>query len=89
MTEFYHEPGAGPFCVPMKFALSVGSLPLDDNGKRLSHPELQHLEGGPEAAIPALESPEPFLLFVTGGSTHYAHFSYGTYGIAMSPVEEV
>ena len=75
--------------VPLKSVLNTGSMPLDDSGKWLVHPELQHLEGDPEATIPALESPEQYLLFVTGGSTHYAHFFYGTYGIATSPVEEV
>ena len=29
------------------------------------------------------------MFFVSGGSTHYAHFFYGTYGIATMPVEEV
>ena len=42
----------------------------------------------PQATIPALESPEQYLLFVSGGSTHYAHFFYGTYGMATMPVEE-
>ena len=48
-----------------------------------------HLADDPDATIPALESPEQYLLFVTGGSTHYANFFYGTYGIATSPVEDV
>ena len=61
----------------------------DANGKWLTHPELQHLENDPHATIPALESPEQYLLFVTGGSTHYANFFYGTYGIATMPVEDV
>ena len=30
-----------------------------------------------------------YLLFIAGGSTHYANFFYGTYGIATVPVEEV
>jgi hypothetical protein len=47
------------------------------------------LENDPEASIPALESPEQYLLFVSGGSTHYSHFFYGTYGIATVPVEEI
>jgi hypothetical protein len=50
---------------------------------------LQHLENDPNATIPALESPEQYLLFVSGGTTHYANFFYGTYGIATMPVEEV
>ena len=58
-------------------------------GKWLNHPELQHLENEPDATIPVLESPEQYLLFVSGGTTHYAHFFYGTYGIASMPVEEV
>ena len=75
--------------VSLKSVLSTGSMPLDDSGSWLHHPELQHLADDPEATIPALESPEQYLLFVTGGSTHYAHFFYGTYGIATSSVEEV
>ena len=59
------------------------------SGTWLTHPELQHLEHDPDATIPALESPEQYLLFVTGGVTHIAHFFYGAYGIATSPVEEV
>ena len=62
---------------------------MDDTGNWVDHPELQHLADDPEAVIPALESPEQYLLFVTGGSTHYAHFFYGAYGIATSAVEEI
>ena len=75
--------------VSLKSILSSGPMPTDDNGKWLHHPELQHLTDDPEATIPALESPGQYLLFVTGGSTHYANFFYGTYGIATSPVEDV
>ena len=64
-------------------------VPTDENGKWLAHPELQHLADDPEATIPALEDPEQYLLWVTGGSTHYANFFYGTYGIATMPVEDV
>ena len=75
--------------VSMKSILASGEMPVDSNGKWLHHPELQHLADDPEATIPALESPEQYLLFVTGGSTHYANFFYGTYGIATSPVEDI
>ncbi|MDA0263391.1 MAG: hypothetical protein O3A93_14010 [Chloroflexi bacterium] len=75
--------------VSLRSALGAGGMPTDAGGRWLHHPELQHLEDDPEATIPALESPEQYLLFVTGGSTHYAHFFYGTYGIATSPVEAV
>jgi hypothetical protein len=75
--------------VSMKSILASGAMPVDANGKWLHHPELQHLADDPEATIPALESPEQYLLFVTGGSTHYANFFYGTYGIATSPVEDI
>jgi hypothetical protein len=75
--------------VSMKSILASGAMPVDANGKWLYHPELQHLADDPEATIPALESPEQYLLFVTGGSTHYANFFYGTYGIATSPVEDI
>ena len=64
-------------------------VPRDENGKWLHHPELQSLEDDTDATIPMLESPEQYLLFVTGGTTHYAHFFYGTYGIATRPVEEL
>ena len=64
-------------------------VPTDENGKWLAHPELQHLADDPDATIPALEDPEQYLLWVTGGSTHYANFFYGTYGIATVPVEDV
>ena len=75
--------------VSMKSILASGVMPVDANGKWLHHPELQHLADDPESTIPALESPEQYLLFVTGGSTHYANFFYGTYGIATSPVEDI
>ena len=64
-------------------------VPTDENGKWLAHPELQHLADDPNATIPALEDPDQYLLWVTGGSTHYANFFYGTYGIATVPVEDV
>ena len=64
-------------------------VPTDENGKWLAHPELQRLADDPDATIPALEDPEQYLLWVTGGSTHYANFFYGTYGIATVPVEDV
>jgi hypothetical protein len=73
----------------LREAIGSRGIPTDANGKWLSHPELQHLADDPEATIPALESPEQYLLFVTGGSTHYANFFYGTYGIATVPVEDV
>jgi len=75
--------------ISLKAAVGARGVPKDASGKWLVHPELQPLEHDPEATIPALESPEQYLLFVTGGSTHYAHFFYGTYGIATRPVEEV
>jgi hypothetical protein len=72
----------------LQTALGRRGMPQDASGKWLSHPELQHLAGDPSATIPALEDPEQYLLFVSGGSTHYAHFFYGTYGMATVPVEE-
>ncbi|HSF34196.1 MAG TPA: hypothetical protein VLK82_27545, partial [Candidatus Tectomicrobia bacterium] len=74
--------------VALKTALGPRSMPADANGRWLTHPELQELAHDPEATIPALESLDQYLLFVSGGSTHYAHFFYGTYGIATMPVEE-
>src|SRR5918996_778378 len=74
--------------ISLKAALSTRGMPTDASGAWLTHPELQHLAHDPEATVPALESPEQYLLFVSGGSTHYAHFFYGTYGIATRPVEE-
>jgi hypothetical protein len=73
--------------VSLKSVLGTRGMSVDDRGKWLTHPELQHLENDPDATIPALESPEQYLLFVSGGSTHYANFFYGTYGIATRPVE--
>jgi hypothetical protein len=75
--------------VSLQAVLGTRGMPKDASGTWLTHPELQHLEHEPNATIPALESPEQYLLFVSGGSTHYAHFFYGTYGIATRPVEEV
>ena len=75
--------------VSLKSALGARDMPKDAGGKWLNHPELQHLENDPDATIPALESPEQYLLFVTGGSTHYANFFYGTYGIATVGVDGV
>lgn len=74
--------------VSLQAALGARSIPVDADGKWLTHPELQRLANDPEATIPALEHPEQYLLFVSGGSTHYANFFYGTYGIATMPVEE-
>jgi hypothetical protein len=76
-------------CISLPAALGTRGMPKDASGTWLSHPELQHLADDPSATIPALESPEQYLLFVSGGSTHYAHFFYGTYGMATMPVEEV
>lgn len=75
--------------VSLREAIGPAGMPKDDAGRWLIHPELQQLADDPEATIPALESPEQYLLFVTGGSTHYANFFYGTYGIATMPVEDV
>jgi hypothetical protein len=74
--------------ISLQAALGTRGVPKDTSGRWLSHPELQHLADDPSATIPALESPEQYLLFVSGGSTHYAHFFYGTYGMATVPVEE-
>tara|TARA_A100001037_G_scaffold141097_1_gene127912 strand:- start:6516 stop:7889 length:1374 start_codon:yes stop_codon:yes gene_type:complete len=62
-------------------------IPVDKDGKWIYHPELQHLQDAKESTIPALETPEQYLLFVTGGTTHYGHFFYGTYGIGTALVE--
>jgi len=75
--------------ISLPAALGTRGMPKDASGTWLSHPELQHLADDPSATMPALESPEQYLLFVSGGSTHYAHFFYGTYGIATRPVEDV
>ena len=74
--------------VSLREAIGSG-VPTDAYGKWLHHPELQHLADDPDATIAALEDPEQYLLFVTGGSTHYANFFYGTYGIATMPVEDM
>jgi hypothetical protein len=74
--------------ISLQSALGARGVPQDASGKWLIHQELQHLADDPSATIPALESPEQYLLFVSGGSTHYAHFFYGTYGMATMPVEE-
>ena len=74
---------------PLQDAIGGRPMPTDEAGRWLHHPELQALAEDPEATIPALETPEQYLLFVTGGSTHYANFFYGTYGIATMPVEDV
>ena len=74
--------------IALKSILGARDVPRDADGKWLNYPELQHLENDPNATVPALESPEQYLLFVTGGTTHYAHFFYGTYGIATMPVYE-
>jgi hypothetical protein len=73
--------------ISLTTALGRRGMPKDTSGRWLSHPELQSLADDPRATIPALESPEQYLLFVSGGSTHYAHFFYGTYGMATVPVE--
>ena len=74
--------------MPLHKAIGGRDMPRDENGNWLHHPEMQSLESDPDATIPMLERPEQYLLFVTGGTTHYAHFFYGTYGIATRPVEE-
>ncbi len=75
--------------MPLQEAIGNRDVPRDENGRWLHHPELQAMENDSGATVPRLESPEQYLLFVTGGTTHYAHFFYGTYGIATRPVEEV
>lgn len=75
--------------VSLQAALGPRGMPVDADGNWLTHSELQPLSNDPDAMIPALESPEQYLLFVSGGSTHYANFFYGTYGIATMPVEEI
>jgi hypothetical protein len=74
--------------ISLRAALGTRGMPRDTSGKWLYHPELQHLADDPGATIPALESPEQYLLFISGGSTHYAHFFYGTYGMATMRVED-
>ncbi|PON14828.1 hypothetical protein C2W62_27020 [Candidatus Entotheonella serta] len=74
--------------VSLQDAVGSREMPVDDQGQWLAHPELQSLASDSEATIPALEHPEQYLLFVSGGSTHYANFFYGTYGITTMPVEE-
>ena len=74
--------------VPLREAVGTAEMPQDAAGQWLAHPELQHRAADPDATIPALETPEQYLLFVTGGSTHYANFFYGTYGIATMPVAD-
>ena len=64
-------------------------IPVDERGNWLSHPDLQHLESTAGATIPALQTPEQYLLYITGGTTHYGHFFYGTYGIGTSLVEDI
>mgnify|MGYP001238444092 CR=1 FL=1 len=75
--------------VSLQSVLGTRGVPTGPDGTWLHHPELQHLAADPEATIPALESPDQYLLFISGGSTHYSHFFYGTYGIATRPVEEI
>ena len=74
--------------MPLQEAIGSRGIPRDERGNWLHHPELQPLEKDPDATIPMLESPDQYLLFVTGGTTHYAHFFYGTYGVATRLVEE-
>ena len=75
--------------VSLQSVLGTRGVPTGSDGTWLHHPEIQHLAADPEATIPALESPDQYLLFISGGSTHYSHFFYGTYGIATRPVEEI
>jgi hypothetical protein len=74
--------------VPLKDVLGARGMDKDENGKWKSHPEYQHLEKDPNATIPKLESPENYLIFVSGGTTHYAEFFWGTYGISTRPLEQ-
>jgi hypothetical protein len=73
----------------LKTLLAKRDVPRDGEGNWVHHREMQKLEEDPTATIPCLESPEQYLLFVTGGSTHYANFFYGTYGIASQTVENI
>ena len=72
----------------MESVLNGGPIATDEHGKWLNHPELQGLSDIPGATIPALESPDQYLLFISGGTTHYGNFFYGTYGIATVGIEE-
>jgi hypothetical protein len=82
--EWLHERSR----VSLESILSAGPVPTDASGKWLYHPELQHLSDDPNATIPKLESPDQYLLFISGGTTHYGNFFYGTYGIATVGIED-
>ncbi|MBF8299165.1 MAG: hypothetical protein HW397_214 [Dehalococcoidia bacterium] len=73
--------------IPLKDVLGPRGMDKDANGKWTSHPEFQHLESDPNATIPKLESPDQYLIFVAGGTTHYAEFFFGTYGLSTRPLE--
>lgn len=55
--------------VSVQTVLINGDMPLDADNKWLHQPELQHLANDLDTTVPALESPEQYLLFVTGRST--------------------
>ena len=72
--------------VPLKKA-ALG-MKKDAAGRWLAHPELQHLENDPGATVPALESPDQYLLFATGGIASRGNFFFGVYGIAHQVIED-
>ena len=67
--------------ISLKSVLGTRGMAKDASGAWLEHPEVQHLENDPEATIPALESPEQYLLILSGGPTHYPNFFLGTCGL--------
>ena len=62
-------------------------IPKGPDGKWLIHPEWTHLENDPEGTVPALESPDQYILFVSGGTAFIANFFYGTYGISTKLID--
>ena len=65
----------------------IAGIPKEADGTWKVHPELQKLADDPNATVPMLETPEQFMLFVTGGTTHYGEWFYGTYGIATKGID--
>src|SRR5262245_5483111 len=56
--------------VSLQAVLGTRGMPKDASGTWLGHPALQQPKHDTNARIPAMESPEHYLLYVTVGSTH-------------------
>ena len=65
----------------------INGIPKGPDGVWKVHPEYQALASDPDATVPALDQPDQYMLSVTGCTTYYGEWFYGTYGISTKGFE--